>query len=121
LALALAATGRAEDAKVVANGQYPLPPPPGELLTAVIVTYPPGAKSRAHRHDASAFVSVLSGSVRSQVEGGPARIFRQGESWFEPAGAHHLISENASKTSLASIPVVVVGAKDAKLTIVDPP
>jgi quercetin dioxygenase-like cupin family protein len=44
---------------------------------------------------------MLSGSIRSQVEGGEAGVYRVGQVWFEPPGAHHLVSENASATEPA--------------------
>lgn len=76
---------------------------PGKSLEAVSVRYPPGAKSGAHHHAKSAFIMayVISGAIRSQVEGEPARVYRAGETWSEPPGAHHTISENASATEPA--------------------
>ncbi|MDT5200466.1 MAG: hypothetical protein QOH34_1988 [Mycobacterium sp.] len=44
---------------------------PGKSLEGVAVSYPPGAKSGAHHHAKSAFIMayVISGAIRSQVEG----------------------------------------------------
>ena len=39
-----------------------LPNAPGQTLTAVILTFAPGAKSAKHHHAGSVFVYVLSGS-----------------------------------------------------------
>jgi len=36
---------------------------------------------------------VISGAIRSQVEGEPARVYQAGETWQEAPGAHHTISE----------------------------
>ena len=119
LTLAFVTTAPAKDGVVAAEGQYALAGSASQTLTAITVTYGPGARSPPHRHDAAAFVYVLSGSVRSQVEGGKVQIFAPGESWFEPVGAHHVVSENASASRPASILVVFVGGKDAKLSIVD--
>ena len=96
---------------------------PGTSLVAVVVDYPPGAASQPHRHAASAFIYafVLSGAVRSQVDAAPARIFHAGESWYEPPGAHHTVSENASATEPARLlAVFVVRSGDVPLTIPDP-
>ena len=51
--------------------EHKLPNVPGKTLTAVVVEYPPGGKSASHRHAPSAFIFayVLSGAIRSQVEG----------------------------------------------------
>lgn len=97
-----------------------LPNVPGKSLTAVTVTFPPGGKSMPHHHAGSVFVYVLSGAVRSQVStGGPARIYKSGESFFEPAGSAHLVSENVSTTEPASLLAVFVADDGAQLTTVD--
>lgn len=78
---------------------------PGKSLEAVTVSYPPGAKSAAHHHAKSAFIMayVISGAIRSQLEGEPARVYHPGETWSETPGAHHTISENASATEPAEL------------------
>jgi len=83
---------------------------PGQSLEALRVTYAPGESSKPHSHDRDAYVYVLQGRVRSQVEGQPLRVYAPGESWFEPAGAHHLVSGNASDSVPATFLVVFVGA-----------
>jgi quercetin dioxygenase-like cupin family protein len=59
-----------------------LPNVPGKTLTVIEVDYPPGGFSAPHRHPASGFVFayVLSGTVRSQIEGEPLRVYRAGQS-----------------------------------------
>jgi quercetin dioxygenase-like cupin family protein len=88
-------------------------------LKAVTVTYAPGQSSAPHRHGGDAFVYVLSGHVRSQVEGAAARTYGPGDSWFEPMGAHHVVSGNASATDPATLLVVFVAKPDARLTVWD--
>jgi quercetin dioxygenase-like cupin family protein len=95
---------------------------PGKSLEAVTVSYPPGAKSRAHHHAKSAFIMtyVTSGAVRSQVEGEPARVYHAGETWSEAPGAHHKVSENASATEPAELlAVFLVDTGDGPLTTDD--
>ncbi|OCB12172.1 cupin domain-containing protein [Mycobacterium intracellulare] len=95
---------------------------PGKSLEAVSVSYPPGAKSGAHHHAKSAFIMayVISGAIRSQVEGEPARVYRAGETWSEPPGAHHTISENASATEPAELlAVFLLDTGDGPLTTDD--
>src|SRR5215468_781283 len=80
-----------------------LPNVPGKTLTAVTVSYAPGGKSSAHRHAGSVFVYVLTGAIRSENSAtGPAKVYRAGETFFEPPGSEHLVSENASATEPAS-------------------
>ena len=81
----------------------------GQSLEALRVSYAPGEASKPHSHDRDAYVYVLNGHVRSQVEGQPLRVYATGENWFEPAGARHLVSANASSTEPATILVVFVG------------
>lgn len=82
---------------------------PGKSLEALRVTYAPGEASKPHTHDRDAYVYVLDGHVRSQVQGQSLRVYATGENWFEPAGARHLVSANASNTAPATILVVFVG------------
>jgi len=98
-----------------------MPNVPGKSLTAVIVDYPPGAASPPHRHAASGFIFayVLSGMVRSQLEGGPVEVYRTGESWWEPPAAHHVVSANASSTEPARLLAVIVADTGAELTTFD--
>lgn len=73
---------------------------PGKKLTVIRVNYAPGGKSGAHRHAGSVFAYVLSGSIRSENSAtGPAKVYKTGESFFEPSGSRHLVSENASAKS----------------------
>jgi quercetin dioxygenase-like cupin family protein len=95
---------------------------PGKSVVAVVVSYPPGAKSPSHHHAASAFISayVLEGAVLSQVDDGPPTVFRAGESFTEKPGAHHQVSENASTTEPAELlAVFVVDTGEMPLTIPD--
>ena len=97
-----------------------LPNVPGKTLTAVVVSYPPGGKSGSHRHAGSVFAYVLSGAIRSENSAtGPARVYRAGESFFEPPGSRHLVSENASATEPASLLAVFVADDGARLTSFD--
>jgi quercetin dioxygenase-like cupin family protein len=114
-AITSARAGEAETVKKVFASQ--LPNVPGSSLTAFVVDYAPGGKSPTHHHAGSVFAYVLSGAIRSQVStDGPAKIYRAGESFFEPPGSSHLVSENASQTEPASLLAVFVAPDDAKLT-----
>ena len=95
----------------------PLPNLPGQSLTAVVVSYGPGETSPAHQHAGSVFATVLAGSIRSENSAtGPARIYRTGESFFEPPGSTHRISGNASRTKPARLLAVFVAPTGATLT-----
>ena len=108
---------------VTVAADEPIPNLPGKRLVSHIVDYPPGASSAPHRHARSAFIYayVLSGEIRSQVDDGPARVYRAGETWFESPGSYHRVSANASDTEPARLlAVFIVDAADEPLTIPDP-
>ena len=94
-----------------------LPNVPGKTLTSVVVEYAPGGSSAPHRHAGSVFAYVLSGQIRSENSAtGPVRVYRAGETFFEPPGSTHLVSANASDTELASLLAVFVADDHAQLT-----
>src|SRR5215468_9806544 len=84
-AAVLAATGASaaggdagETVKPVAT--HDLPNLPGKRLTAIVVTYAPGAKSARHHHAGSVWAYVLSGAIRSQNSAtGAAKVYRAGQ------------------------------------------
>lgn len=95
---------------------------PGKSLVAVEVEYAPGAASPSHFHAKSAFIYayVVSGAIESQVDDGPKRVFKAGESWYENPGASHPVSRNASNTEPAKLlAVFVVDSNDKELTTAD--
>jgi hypothetical protein len=79
----------------------------------VVVTYRPGGGSPPHHHAGSAFIyaCVLSGTIESQVEGEPLKVYKAGASFYELPGAHHLYSRNPSKTEPASLLAVFVAER----------
>jgi quercetin dioxygenase-like cupin family protein len=94
-----------------------LPNVPGKSITAIVVNYAPGGKSVSHHHAGSVLAYVLSGEIRSENSAtGPAQVYKAGESFFEPPGSEHLVSENASTTEPASLLAVFVADDGAKLT-----
>ena len=94
---------------------HPIANVPGKTLTALIVTYAPGAKTPAHRHGQSFVVGyVLEGAIRSKLDNGEERVYRTGESWTEKPGAHHSVSENASATEPAKLMAVFIAKTNAK-------
>jgi quercetin dioxygenase-like cupin family protein len=63
---------------------------------------------------------VISGAIRSQLEGEPARVYHAGETWSEAPGAHHTVSENASDAEPAELlAVFLVNTGDGPLTTED--
>src|SRR3954463_5790761 len=102
--------------KVEPIASYALPNVPGKRVTIVRVFYGPGGFSRPHRHAGSVTAFVTKGEIRSQLGGGPAETFAVGQSFFEPPGATHLVSANASTTEPAELIAVFVADEGAQLT-----
>ena len=99
--------------------QQPITNIPGKSLIAVVVDYAPGGASPSHVHAKSAFIFgyVLSGEIESQVNDGPKRVYREGESFYEAPGSRHSVSRNASQTKPAKLlAVFVVDTDDKPLT-----
>jgi quercetin dioxygenase-like cupin family protein len=100
---------------------YDLPNLPGQTVTGVLVEYPPGAASPPHHHTekGSVVAYVLEGAVRSKVNEEPERVYQAGESWLEPPGAAHSVSENASTSEPARLLAIFVAERGAELTTFD--
>jgi quercetin dioxygenase-like cupin family protein len=97
-------------------GSYALPNVPGKRVTIVRVFYGPGGFTRAHRHAGSVTAYITKGEIRSQLAGGAIETFTVGQSFFEPPGAVHLVSANASNTEPAELVAVFVADEGAQLT-----
>src|SRR5262245_50922840 len=125
LALAADPPGRAASTGEGATEKHifsqKLPNVPGKTLTVIEVEYRPGGFSAPHRHPASGFVYayVLSGTIRSQVEGEPLGVYSAGQSWTEPPNAHHIVSSNASKTEPARLIAYIIADDGAEATVYD--
>src|SRR3954451_17171284 len=113
---------RAASARVSLVYQHELPNVTGKSIKGVLVEYGPGGASPGHTHARSAFIyaTVLEGAIRSQVNDGPVRTYRAGESFSELPGDRHGVSANASETQpakLLAVFVVDTSTKDTELTV----
>jgi quercetin dioxygenase-like cupin family protein len=119
IATAMPAAAHGVGEKVTPHFEQAISNIPGKSLVAVIVDYAPGGASPSHTHAKSAFIFgyVLSGEIESQVNDGPKRVYRAGESFYETPGSRHPVSRNASKTEPAKLlAVFVVDTNDKQLT-----
>jgi quercetin dioxygenase-like cupin family protein len=74
---------------VDAAGQ-PLRYPQGEpLLTGMLVVIPPGKDTGWHTHPHPCIGHVLEGEITLEVEGGPARTFKAGDTLAEVVNLRH--------------------------------
>ena len=76
----------------------------GRAVHAVRVDYEPGGFTRdPHRHPAGAYVYVMDGSVMFGIDDREPVMLEAGDSFFEPPGALHSVSRNASQEQPASL------------------
>ena len=102
--------------KVEVISSHAVPDMPGKRVTVVRVTYGPGGFTPPHRHAGTVTAYITKGQIRSQLKGGPVEIFDVGQSFFEPPGAIHLVSANASNIDWAELIAVFVADDGAQLT-----
>ena len=60
----------------------------------ITVDYAPGAVDPVHRHDASAFICVLEGTIEMQMEGGEKVTLHPGQTFYEDPKGVHLVGRN---------------------------
>jgi quercetin dioxygenase-like cupin family protein len=90
-----------------------LPGEPARELILLEVTYPPGTGSPAHLHANGVMAFVISGAIVSKVNDGPEQTFNAGGAWWEPPGAVHRVSRNASATEPATLLAIYIAPKGA--------
>ena len=90
-----------------------LPGEPARELILLEVTYPPGAGSPPHLHANGVMAFVLSGAIVSRVNDGPEQTFNAGAAWWEPPGAVHRVSRDASATEPAMLLAIYIAPKGA--------
>jgi quercetin dioxygenase-like cupin family protein len=88
----------------------------GNEMTTLLVKYPPHGFTPKHRHGGAVTAYVLKGTVRSHVSGQELADFKPGQTFFEPVGSIHLVSENPSQTEPAELLATIVHPKGATLT-----
>jgi quercetin dioxygenase-like cupin family protein len=96
-------------------------PSPHGRVHAIRVDYEPaGFTPGTHRHPAGAYVYVLDGSVVFALDDGEPFVLEAGDSFYEPPGARHSVSRNASQQQPASLIAFFVLAEGECATVYDP-
>jgi quercetin dioxygenase-like cupin family protein len=111
----LSTAGAAEPGKVTDLLTQALEDVPGKEVTMITVDYAPGAVDPVHRHDASAFIYVLEGTIEMQMEGGEKATLRPGQTFYEDPTRVHLVGRNVSNTEPAKFVVFLIKNKGAPL------
>jgi quercetin dioxygenase-like cupin family protein len=82
--------------------------------TVVEVTFEPGQVDPAHRHPGPAFVYVLEGEFEHAINDEPVKIYKAGETLYEPSGCLHRVARNPSSKTRTRLLAVVLHSRDAK-------
>jgi quercetin dioxygenase-like cupin family protein len=120
------AAGREADAQTPAAAQRPpvftqeLPSVSldGWEVTVSHVDYPPGRVGTEHHHAGFVLAYVLEGSIYTKISGqGDRKTYTSGQMFYEPPGATHEESGNASQTVPAKLLAMIFAKKGATLTM----
>jgi quercetin dioxygenase-like cupin family protein len=99
-----------------------LPRMDGDHLEAKVVevNYQPGASSPAHSHPCLVIAYVAEGTIRSQVNDEPERVYKVGETFYEAPNGVHRVSANASQTEPAKLIAFFVCDHQGPITVPTP-
>ena len=83
-------------------------------VTVVEVTIEPGKSGLPHRHPGPGFVYVVEGEYELGIDDQPTKIFRAGETFYEPTGCLHRVSKNPGAKRKTRLIAFVLHPRDAK-------
>src|SRR5262245_45173216 len=89
-------------------------------VTFVEVTLEPGQAGVPHRSPGPGFGYVREGEYEWAIDDQPAKVFKAGETFYEPTGCLHRVSKNPGKVKTRVI-AVVLHPRDAKQIAVPEP
>jgi len=83
-------------------------------VTTVEVIIEPGQSGVPHRHPGPGFVYVLEGEYELGIDDQPTKVFKAGETFYEPTGCLHRVSKNPSTKNRTRLIAVVLHPRDAR-------
>jgi len=83
-------------------------------VTVVEVTIEAGQAGVPHRHPGPGFVYVLEGTYELGIDDQPTKLYKAGETFYEPTGCLHRVSRNPSSTKRTRLIAFVLHPRDAK-------
>jgi len=96
----------------------PLSDLPGREVRITLLDRIPGNASLPHRHPGHhTFGYVVEGQYELGINGGPTRMLKAGDTFYEPPGALHSVSRNASSTQNLKIVVFMVADANQPRTV----
>jgi len=98
----------------------PLSDLPGREVRITLLDRDPGNASPAHHHPGHhTFGYVVEGNYELGVNGQPTRMLKAGDTFYEPPGAIHSVSRNASPDKRLKIVVFMVADQKNPSTVVE--
>ena len=90
-------------------------------VTVVEVTLRPGQAGKPHRHPGPVIGYVLEGEYELGIDDQPSKVFKAGETFYEPTGCLHRVSKNPATKGNTRVLAVVLHPRDARqITIPEP-
>ena len=83
-------------------------------VTVVEVTIPAGVSEPSHRHPGPAFVYVLEGEYEIGIDDQQTKIFKAGETFYEPSRCLHRVSRSAAKDGKTRLIAFVLHPRTAE-------
>ena len=83
-------------------------------VTVVEVTFEPGQKDTPHRHAGPVFGYVLEGEYEHAIDDNPVKIYKAGETFYEPTGCLHRVARNPSDKTRTRLLAVILHPQAAK-------
>lgn len=91
-------------------------------VTFVEVMYEAGEAGKPHRHPGPVFGYVLEGEFEWAIDDQPAKLFKAGETFYEPSGCLHRVSRSpAGAKGKTRILAVIVHPRDAREIVIPEP
>jgi quercetin dioxygenase-like cupin family protein len=82
------------------------------------VSLDPGQANAPHRHPGPVFGYVLEGEFEWAIDNEPAKVFKTGDTFYEPTGCLHRVSKSAAAKGKTRVLAVVVHPRDAKQVVI---
>lgn len=80
--------------------------------TIVEVTLGPGQSGVPHRHPGPGFVYVLEGEYELGIDDQPTKVFKAGETFYEPTRCLHRVSRNPATKGRTRLIAIVLHPRD---------
>ena len=78
------------------------------------VTFAPGQEDLSHRHAGPVFGYVLEGEYEHAINDEPVRLYKTGETFYEPTGCVHRVARNPSGKARTRLLAVILHSRDNK-------